>query len=53
MQGGTIQNLELKINAFSVLFQTFHYQGFVTMLNYFFVLPLANVDLNIVPVRLW
>ena len=31
MQSGTIQNLALKINAFLVLLQTFHYQSFYDM----------------------
>ena len=36
MQGGTSQNLELKINGFLVLVQTFRYQSFVTVVKYFF-----------------
>ena len=36
MQGGTIQNLALKITAFLVLLQTFYYQSFCNSGKIFF-----------------
>ena len=49
MQGRTIENLALKINAFLVLLQTFHYQSFCSSGKIFFLgLPLAKVGYSIV-----
>ena len=54
MQGGTIQNVALKINALLVLLENFHYQSFCNSGKIFFLgLPLANVVLSIVPISLW